>query len=333
MSKPEVVAVILLAGATLYAVFAGADFGAGIVSLLSRRDGELGARARGRIERSIGPVWEANHVWLIFSIVVLWTAFPRAFGPLMETLYVPITLAAVGIVLRGSGFAFGHTFAGAARERAELIFAGASLITPFFMGCVVGAVAAGAVPASGAGEPFSSWLAPLPLTIGVLFVATSAYLAAVFLTADARRDGEGELVEYFRRRAIGIAVVAGLLAVLGIIALRGDARFVYDGLTGDALPLLIASILLGAGALVALIRNVRRGARPLAAGAVVAVIAGWGAAQHPFMLPTSLTIDQAAGAEPTLNAVIIVFILALAIVGPSLLFLYRLTQQQLLELD
>jgi cytochrome d ubiquinol oxidase subunit II len=201
------------------------------------------------------------------------------------------------------------------------------------MGCVVGAVAAGAVPASGAGEPVSSWLAPLPLTIGVLFVATSAYLAAVFLTADARRDGEGELVEYFRRRAIGIAVVAGLLAVLGIIALRGDARFVYDGLTGDALPLLIASILLGAGALVALIRNVRRGARPLAAGAVVAVIAGWGAAQHPFMLPTSLTIDQAAGAEPTLNAVIIVFILALAIVGPSLLFLYRLTQQQLLELD
>ncbi len=332
MSKPEVVAVILLAGATLYAVFGGADFGAGIVSLLSRRDGELGARARNRVERSIGPVWEANHVWLIFCIVVLWTAFPTAFGPLMKTLYFPIAMAAVGIVLRGSGFAFGHTFAGAARERSELVFAGASLITPFFMGCVVGAVAAGAVPASGAGEPFSSWLAPLPLLIGVLFVATSAYLASVFLTADARRSGEAELVDYFRRRAIGTAVVAGSLAVLGIIALRADARFVYDGLTGDAVPLLIASILLGGAALVGLIRNVSRGVRPLAVGAVVAVIAGWGVAQHPYIFPTSLTIDQAAGAEPTLNAVIIVFVVALAIVGPSLLFLYRLTQKELLEL-
>jgi cytochrome d ubiquinol oxidase subunit II len=331
MSKPEAVAAILLAGATLYAVFGGADFGAGIISLISRRDGAIGARARIRLERSIGPVWEANHVWLIFCLVVLWTGFPRAFGPLMETLYVPLALAAVGIVLRGSGFAFGHTFGGDARDRAELVFAISSLITPFFMGCVVGAVAAGAVPASGAGEPFSSWLAPLPLLIGLLFVLSSAYLAAVFLIDDARRAGEGELVAYFRRLAIVVGLLAGAVAVAGLVALRADARFVYDGLVGEGLPLMLASLILGGLVLAGLIRGAHRLIRLLAVGAVVAVIWGWGVAQHPYLLPTSLTIDGAAGAGPTLTAVIIVFICALLIVGPSLAFLYRLSQAQLLE--
>jgi cytochrome d ubiquinol oxidase subunit II len=331
VSKPEAVAAILWAGATLYAVFGGADFGAGILSLVSRRDGERGAGARGRIERSLGPVWEANHVWLIFCLVVLWTGFPKAFGPLMETLYVPLALAAVGIVLRGSGFAFGHTFSGAAHERSEKVFAGASLITPFFMGCVVGAVAAGEVPASGTGEPFSSWLAPLPILVGILFVASSAYIAAVFLTDDARRAGETELVAYFRARAIATAVIAGGLATAGLFALRADARFVYDGLTGEGLPLVIASFILGGLALLFLVRGARRGIRPLAVGAVVAVIWGWAVAQHPYLFPQSLTIDQAAGDASTLTAVIIVFFCALAIVGPALFFLYWLTQQQALE--
>jgi cytochrome d ubiquinol oxidase subunit II len=331
VSKPEAVAVILWAGATLYAVFGGADFGAGIISLLSRRDGELGARARARLERSIGPVWEANHVWLIFCLVVLWTGFPRAFGPLMETLYVPLALAAVGIVLRGSGFAFGHTFSGAARERAERVFAVSSLITPFFMGCVVGAIAAGEVPASGAGEPFSSWLAPLPLLVGLLFVVSSAYLAAIFLIEDARRAGERELVAYFRRRAILVGVLAGAVAVAGLVALRADARFVFDGLVGEGLPLMLASLVLGAVVLAGLVRGAHRFIRPLAVGAVVAVIWGWAVAQHPYLFPTSLTIDQAAGAGATQTAVIIVFICALLIVGPSLALLYRLSQEQALE--
>lgn len=331
MSKPEAVAAILWAGATLYAVFGGADFGAGILSLVSRRDGELGARARDRIERSLGPVWEANHVWLIFCLVVLWTGFPKAFGPLMETLYVPLALAAVGIVLRGSGFAFGHTFSGRGHERAEKVFAAASLITPFFMGCVVGAVAAGEVPATGAGEPFSSWLAPLPILVGVLFVASCAYIAAVFLTDDARRAGESELVGYFRARAVATAVIAGGLSVAGLFALRGDARFVYDGLTGEGLPLVVASFVLGGLALLFLVRGARRGIRPLAIGAVVTVIWGWAVAQHPYLFPQSLTVDQAAGDGSTLTAVIIVFFCALAIVGPALFFLYWLAQQQALE--
>jgi cytochrome d ubiquinol oxidase subunit II len=331
VSKAEAVAVILMAGIALYAVFGGADFGAGVWSLLSRGEGRLGAAARERIEHSLGPVWEANHVWLIFVLVVLWTAFPKAFGPLMETLYVPLTLAAIGIVLRGSGFAFGHTFSGAAKERSEWVFSGASLITPFFMGCAAGAIVSGNVPAEGHGDPFSSWIGFLPIVIGALFVVSSAYLAAVFLIDDSRRAGEAELVEYFRVRAIAVAVVAGLLAILGVIALHADARFVYDGLTDEALPAVIVSALLGLAALGALIAGLTRGIRPLAIGAVVMVIAGWGIAQHPYMLPESLTVDDAAGAGSTLTAVIIVFFCALAIVGPSLFLLFRLSQKQALE--
>ncbi len=331
MSKPDVVAGILWLGATLYAVFGGADFGAGVLSLISERDGELGSRARARINRSLTPVWEANHVWLIFCLVVLWTAFPRAFGPLMETLYVPLTAAAIGIVLRGSAFAFGHAFSGRTKRRSEQVFGLASVITPFFMGCVVGAVAAGAVPADGAGEPFSSWLAPLPILVGILFVTSSTYLAAVLLRDDARRGGDPELFRYFTRRAIGGAAVAGALSVAGVFALRSDARFLFDGLTGPGLPLMIASLLMGTLVLVGLVKGVERGLRPLAAGALVAVIWGWGVAQHPYLLPENVTIDAAAGAPQTLTAVIIVFIFALLIVGPALIFLYRLSQMQVLE--
>ncbi len=133
---------------------------------------------------------------------MLWTAFPEAFGPIMESLYLPLGLAALGIVLRGSGFAFGHAFQGKAHERADLVFACASVVTPFFMGCVVGAIASGEVVPGASPGPFQAWLDPLPLTIGVLFVVASSYLAAVFLVADAARAGEADLREWFRRTAI-----------------------------------------------------------------------------------------------------------------------------------
>lgn len=330
MSKADACAVILWAGATLYAVFGGADFGAGVVSLISRRDRELGPRLRNRIGHSLGPVWEANHVWLIFCLVVLWTAFPDAFAAIMESLYLPLALAALGIVLRGSGFAFGHAFTGRAHERADLVFSCASVMTPFFMGCVVGAIASGEVVPGATPGPFTAWVDPLPLMIGVLFVVSSSYLASVFLVADAGRAGEAEERDWFRRTAIVLGVIAGGLAAVGLFVLRADARYVFDGLTGEGLPLLIASVLLGGLALGALVTN-RSGSRPLAVGAVVAVIWGWGVGQHPYLLPQSLTISAGAGAEQTLTAVIIVFICALLIVGPALVYLYRLSQAQLLE--
>jgi cytochrome d ubiquinol oxidase subunit II len=326
MSTADAVAGVLWIGATLYAVFGGADFGAGLWTLVAGRS-DRGQRARGLVDWAIGPVWEANHVWLIFVLVVLWTAFPVAFQSVMSTLFIPLSIAALGIVLRGSGFAF-HKQARRLRYRrfAELLFDVSSLLTPFFMGTVVGAIASGRVPVgNAAGDPVASWTGAAPLITGALFVATGAYLSAVFLVHDARRAGDPDLEKYFGARALAAAVVAGAIAVAGLVIYHADARYIYDGLVGDALPLVIVSVLCGAGVLAILWRGGRRGLRPLA------VVWGWGIAQHPYLLPQALTISQGAATEPTLDAVLIVFGAAIVIVLPALGFLYTLTQRSVLE--
>ena len=334
MSTADAVAGVLWIGATLYAVFGGADFGAGFWGLVAG-SGERGRRARALVDWAIGPVWEANHVWLIFVLVVLWTGFSVAFESVMSTLFIPLSLAALGIVLRGSGFAF-HKQAARSGYRlfAERLFGVSSLVTPFFMGTVVGAIASGRVPVgNAAGDAVTSWLNGVSILTGALFVATSAYLAAVFLVSDARRAGDEDLEEYFATRALAAAIAAGALAVAGRFVYRADARYIYDGLTGDALPLVILSAVCGAGVLFLLWRGRRRGTRPLAVGAVVAVIWGWGVAQHPYLLPQSLTISDGAGNSTTMEAILIVFVAAVLIVIPSLAFLYTLSQRSILEAE
>jgi cytochrome d ubiquinol oxidase subunit II len=332
VSKADAVAAVLMVGITLYAVFGGADFGAGFWALIAGH-GERGERAKALIDRAIGPVWEANHVWLIFVLVVLWTAFSPAFEAIFSTLFIPLSLAALGIVLRGSGFAFQEVARSVSGRRfAAHMFAISSVLTPFFLGTVVGAIASGRVPLGNAeGDAVTSWLNPLSIMIGILFVTTGAYLAAVFLVSDARRFGDPDLERFFETRALAAAVAAGLVAVAGIFVLRDDARFVYDGLTGDGLPLLILSGLCGIGALVILWRGARRGVRELAVGAVVAVIAGWAVAQHPYLLPEKLTIEDGAGASETLTVVLIVFVVAVLLVIPSIALLYTLAQRSMLE--
>jgi cytochrome d ubiquinol oxidase subunit II len=330
VSKADLVAAILWIGVTLYAVFGGADFGAGMWDLLAGRD-ERGEHARALIDHSIAPVWEANHVWLIFVLVVLWTAFPTTFSAVMTTLYIPLALAVLGIVLRGAGFAFRHALPGPVRMPATRVFGISSLLTPFFMGTVVGAIASGEVPAGGGGDPTSSWTGALPLVTGVLFVATSAYLAAVFLVRDAGAAADSELQRYFVRRALAIAVVAGAAAVGGVFALHADARYVYDRLTSEGLPLVILSAVCGVGALALLVRGITRGIRPLAVGAVVAVIWGFFVAQFPYMLPESLKIGEAAGASAALTSMIVVFLVAAVAVLPALGLLYLLSQRRALE--
>jgi cytochrome d ubiquinol oxidase subunit II len=337
VTRADVCAVILWVGATFYALFGGADFGGGFWDLVAG-GAERGEKPRALIQRSLTPVWEANHVWLIFILVVLWTAFPPAFSAVMTTLYVPIALAAVGIVLRGQGFAFRKSIEGlSGRRAAGATFAISSLLTPFFMGAVVGAIAAGNVPGEGNGDPFSSWLQPLPLLTGAMFVASGAYLAAVFLIADAQRAGEQELRGYFARRALAAAAVAGVAAAFGLIELHAEARYIFDRLTDEGLPLVILSMLCGVGVLFALLSVVRRpqakppsSLRPLAAGAVVTVIWGWGVAQFPYLLPTSLKIAQSAAPPDTLATVIVVFLVAAVLVLPSLGLLYWLSQKELL---
>jgi cytochrome d ubiquinol oxidase subunit II len=251
----------------------------------------------------------------------------------MSTLFIPLSLAALGIVLRGSGFAF-HKLARRLRYRrlAERVFGLFSLLTPFFMGTVVGAIASGHVPVgNAAGDAVTSWLNLVSMLTGALFVATGAYLSAVFLVSDARRANDPDLERYFATRALIAALVTGAIAVAGIFVYRADARYIYDGLTSEGLPLVIASALFGLGVLALLWRGERRGTRPLAVGAVVAVIWGWGVAQFPYLLPQTLTIKDGAGASATLTGVLIVFGVAVVVVLPALGFLYTLAQRSVLD--
>ena len=190
------------------------------------------------IDHSIGPVWEANHVWLIFIFVVLWTGFSEAYASITLTLFVPLTLAAFGIVLRGSSFAFRKTvFRTRDRRNFGAAFALSSVLVPYCMGAVAGAIASGRVPAGGqAGDPWTSWVNPTSILGGVLAVVVVAYLAAVYLVWDARRLADRTMEAYFRRRAIAAAVVAGVTALIGIFVLRADARYLFDELTTRALP-------------------------------------------------------------------------------------------------
>ena len=327
----DAVAVVLFLAVTAYAVLAGADFGAGFWDLVAG-GADRGARPRALIDHSIGPVWEANHVWLIFALVVLWTAFPDAFASITLTLFVPLTLVALGIVLRGASFAFRKTLFRTSQRRAfGAVFASSSVLVPYCMGAVAGAIASGRVPAGGeAGDPWSSWVNPTSIVGGILAVTVGAYLAAVYLIWDARRLADDVIVEYFRRRAVGAAVIAGVVAVAGIFVLRADSRYVYDGMTARALPLVVLSTVCGVGSLALLLRQALRGARLLAIGAVASVVWAWGVAQWPYILPTSLKVSAAAAPSATLATVLVVFGVAAVVIVPALALLYVLDQRSLL---
>jgi len=208
------------------AVLGGADYGAGSWDLTAG-GAKRGGRPRALIDQAMTPVFEANNVWLIFALVVLWTAFPPAFASIMSALFVPMALAAAGIVLRGCAFVFRKTI----RRFFGATFALSSLLTPFFLGAACGAVASGRVTAGDpGGDPLTAWVGPTPLLTGALAVLCAAFLAAVFLVFDARRAGDVALERYFRRRAIGSAVATGLLAIAGVYVLERDAPFIFEGL-------------------------------------------------------------------------------------------------------
>jgi cytochrome bd ubiquinol oxidase subunit II len=325
------IALVLLLAVVAYAVFGGADFGAGFWDLTAG-GAKKGEHPRDVIEHSIGPVWEANHVWLIFIFVVLWTSFPEAYASITLTLFVPLTIAALGIVLRGASFAFRKTVT---TTRVRRVFGGAfaisSVLVPYCMGAIAGGIASGRVPAGGrAGDPVASWVNPTSVLVGVLAVAAVAYLAAVYLVWDARRLGDAEIAEYFRRRAVVSAVVVAVIAGAGIFVVRADSPYLFDGLASRALPLVILSVICGGGALVLLIRDAARGARLLAVVAVASVVFSWGVAQWPYLLPESLTVSAAASPSGTLTAILAAVVLAAVIVVPGFVLLYVLDQKGLL---
>jgi len=326
------VGAILFVVIAAYALFGGADFGGGIWDLLAGGAGR-GAAPRELIEESITPVWEANHVWLVFILVLLWTAFPPAFAAIMTALFVPLSLSALGIVLRGAGFAFRHT---AQRLQLQQLsgagFAAGSLITPFFLGTVIGAVATGQVPVHPAGNVLAAWTSPTAILTGLLFVAACAYISAVFLVLEARQRGHRDLVRYFSLRATAAGVVTGGLAGGALAELSSSAPYVFGRLTGVALPLVAISIAAGIAVLGMLWLRWYHAVflRGTAAIAVATVVWGWGLAQYPYLFPTSLRL--AAGSAPTASLVaeFVVAGLAVLLVAPGFALLYVLQQRRLL---
>ena len=316
----------VLAGLALYTVLAGADFGAGFWQLLAGK-GEHGARIREHAHRSMGPVWEANHVWLIFVLTVFWTAYPRAFGSIASTLAIPLFAAVVGIVFRGAAYAF-REGAASARESGliDTIFSVSSILTPFALGAAIGAIAINRVPVgTTAGHLFSSWLNPTAIFVGVLAVSSSAYLAAVYLAADAARLGHGELEHEFRRRALAAGIVAGSIAFAGVFLVRGEYHRLYSSLlSGPALAGVVVSFVSGLTTLALVYLRRFDAARFGAAAAVAAIIAGWALARWPTILP-GLTIDRAAAGHDTLVWLVVVVLAGGAILFPSLGILFRLT--------
>ena len=334
MTLEEAVVAVLLAGLVAYAVLGGADFGAGVWDLTAGGP-ERGARIRGMVKRSMGPVWEANHVWLIFVLVVFWTGFPTAFAAVMDTLYVPLFLAALGIIFRGAAFALRGEAATIAEARAlGATFALASILIPFFLGAAVGAVAAGEVPVGTSGDPLASWTGRIPIMVGVIGIVTGAYMSAVFLAGDAERAGLEDLVAAFRKRALASAVLAGALAAGGLVVVRSDAPTLYDGLTSGAGMILVAISALAGLVTLALIWTARyQIARFTSAVAVGAVVAAWPVAQSPDFLPNELTFEQAGAGDATLTALLIVAAIAILTVGPSLYLLFRLVLQGRLDTE
>jgi cytochrome d ubiquinol oxidase subunit II len=317
--------VFALVGLVLYAVLAGADFGAGLWQLIAGRRPKA-EPIREHAHHAMAPVWEANHVWLIFVLTVFWTAYPTAFGAIASTFAVPLFIAAVGIVFRGAAYAL-RAGADSARESAliDTIFSISSILVPFALGAAIGGIATDRVAVVDAtGHPFSSWLNPTSVFIGVLAVTNCAYLAAVYLAADAARLGRPELERSFRTRALCAGVIAGAIAVAGLFVLHSDDAKLFDALLGArALPAVAVSGIAGLTTLLLVHRGRFEAARYGAALAVSGIVAGWVLARWPTIVP-GLTVDQAAAGNATLVWLIVAVLGGGAIVFPSLVLLFGL---------
>lgn len=327
MTLAEALAGIILMALTAYVLFGGADFGGGVWDLLA--SGPNRDRQRRLIVRAIGPVWEANHVWLILAVVLLFTCFPTAFARLSIILHIPFTLVLLGIVLRGSAFTF-RSYGGEREAEAHWgrIFAVASLVTPVLLGVAVGAVASGAVGngGRGTGEGFVAvyvqpWLTPFAFAVGLFALSCFAFLAAVYLTLEAR---EPDLQDDFRRRALGAGIAVFVTAALGLLLSR-QAPLIGARLIAAwwALPFHLMTGGAAVTAFWALWRRRYRLARGAAAAQVTCILWGWGLAQFPYLLPPDLTIAGAAAPAITLELALIAVIAGALLLFPSLYYLLK----------
>ena len=320
----EAVAAVLWLSLTAYAVLAGADFGGGVWDALA--SGPRARRQRQAVAIAMGPVWEANHVWLIFMIVGLFTAFPTAFAALAVALYLPLTAAMTGIVLRGAAFAFrahGREAAGATSPWG-VIFGAASVLTPAFLGAAAAAVASGAIRVADGrviSGPLAGWTTLFAADLALLSVSLCAYLAATYLVVETQ--AEPDLQADFRRRAVWAGVASGAFALAGLALAWFTAPQLAGELLGRGLPLLALALLNGPLALVAVLRGRPRIARIAVAAQVMFVLWAWAIGQWPLLVPPDLSIDATASPAATLSLLLVVVAAGMALLLPSLYVLFR----------
>lgn len=317
---------VVLAALVLYALFGGADFGGGLWDLLAT--GRRSDDERRVIARAIGPIWEANHVWLIAVIVLLFSCFPRAYATLSNALHLPLTMMLFGIVLRGSAF----VFRAYDTQREDVfhawsrVFAAGSVVAPYMLGVCLGAAVSGGIrlDAKGrwSGDLVEAWLTPFPLVVGFFVLAVFAFLAAVFLTNE---TDDAELQDAFRAKALWAAGAVTVLAWL-VFALAGSsAPHLREGLWTSwwAPPFQAVTATLGVACLHALWTRRFARARVLAGVQVAGVVCGFGAAQYPFLVFPDLTFHAAAAPERVLEVVALGMTVGLVLLLPAYLWLFR----------
>src|SRR6266699_1350362 len=294
MTIADVLLSILWLALFIYTIFGGADFGAGMLELFAV--GESGSRQEALIDESIGPVWESNHVWLIFLLVVFFTAFPPAFAVINVVLFIPLLLAVIGIVLRGSSFVF-KTHGSIQRNRNVRIlsrtFSVASIMTPFFLALSAAAIASGVIVIQNTSQIVtntgSDWLTPFTLTIGAMALALCVTISAIYLTVEATAKGEPELAEAFRRRGLIAGALTAALGLLGLILAPSEAAFLWNGLLDKAMPGVIVTMRFGVAAAAALWFRRYTWARVLIVAEVAFLLLSWGVSQYPYIIPPDVT--------------------------------------------
>ncbi len=326
LTPATLVLALLWLALTAYVVLAGADFGGGVWDALAR--GPSAREQRRLVAEAMGPVWEANHVWLIALITGLFTAFPLAFASLSLALYAPLSIAVIGIVLRGAAFAFrAHgTAAVGPTTPWGVLFGVASVVTPALLGAAAAATASGAIRVSVAGavslSPALPWLTPFALDCAVLGLALSAQQAAVYLAVEADDAGEPALRRHFQRRALVALGVTAAAAIAGLPLARAWAPVLATGLVGRALPLLILVALAGAGCAVALARGQVRWGRGLAVIEAAAIVWAWGVAQYPYLIVPDVTVANSAASQTTLIGFIAIAVGGGVLLIPALWLLF-----------
>jgi cytochrome d ubiquinol oxidase subunit II len=316
------VAGILWLAVVAYAVLAGADFGGGVWDLFAR--GPRAADQRRAVSEAMGPVWEANHVWLIFLITGLFTGFPQAFAALSIGLYVPFSLVLLGIVMRGAAFGFrAHAAGGPSRQRWGVVFGVASSITPFLLGACAGAVATGqALPEHiTPRDLLLPWTTPFALVCGALALSICAGLAAAYLTVEQVQLGRLDLAEDFRRRALGAGAATLVLVLLALPLTTATAPALWRGLTGRALPVAALALLMALAAAIAMLRRHYVLARSVIVVQVAAILFAWAVAQVPYLIPPRITIEGSASPPAVMEALLITYIVGGLFLLPSLAYL------------